>query len=287
MKVIDKISTMQDTAKSLHRRGKSIGLIPTMGYLHEGHLSLIRIAKKKADIAIVSIFVNPTQFAPNEDYEKYPRDLQKDERLCEQEGVDIIFYPHSGDMYPPDHKTFVLTEDLSNKLCGISRPIHFRGVTTVVAKLFNIVQPDIAVFGQKDAQQNLIIRKMVADLNFDIKIIKAPIIREFDGLAMSSRNRYLSPTQRQDALVIYNSLQKAKQLTDAGEINVSRIKEKIYTEFSSISSAKIDYVAVVDYQNLIDLDIIKDNTLIAIAAYFGKTRLIDNIIINISSNYRR
>lgn len=284
MKVINDIPAMQSLIKNLHKENKIIGLVPTMGYLHEGHLSLVRIAKKKSDIVVVSIFVNPTQFAPGEDYEKYPRDMQKDGNLCKKEEVDIIFYPDSNKMYLSDHKTFVFTDQLSGKLCGISRPIHFRGVTTIVAKLFNIVQPDIAVFGQKDAQQNLIIRKMVADLNYNIKILTGPVVREDDGLAMSSRNQYLSPSQRQDALVIYKSLQKAKQMIENGEINASVIKDNIYQEFNSVSAAKLDYVAIVDYGNLEELHKIQDNTLIAIAAYFGKTRLIDNIIIDAKNN---
>jgi len=279
MKVIRKIAEMQSMSKSLQKSGKTIGFVPTMGFLHEGHLSLIREARRKADTVVVSIFINPTQFAPGEDLDKYPRDFQRDENLCHDEGVDIIFYPDAREMYSSSFKTFVVTNELSTKLCGISRPTHFRGVATIVAKLFNIVKPDFAVFGQKDAQQSLIIRKMVADLNFETEIIVAPIIREKDGLAMSSRNKFLSPAQRKDALIIFNSLKMAEKMISGGEQVANIIKQAIHDNFHKVASAKIDYISIVDFEKLNAVETITGNTLIAIAAYFGETRLIDNIII--------
>ncbi|MEJ2544130.1 MAG: pantoate--beta-alanine ligase [Calditrichaceae bacterium] len=207
MKVIKSISEMKEWSDAQREKGLRIGFVPTMGFLHEGHLSLMRIAQEKCDTLVVSIFVNPTQFAPGEDFERYPRNLERDEALCAKEGVKIIFYPSSEKMYPKNHHTYVITEQLSQVLCGKSRPTHFKGVTTIVCKLLNIVKPHIAVFGQKDAQQAIILKRMVADLNMDAELIIAPIVREPDGLAMSSRNKYLDDSQRQEATVLYRSLQ--------------------------------------------------------------------------------
>jgi pantoate--beta-alanine ligase len=280
MKVIKSIWEMQQTAEKLHMEGKTIGLVPTMGFLHEAHLSLIRICRQKADIVVVSIFVNPTQFAPNEDYKRYPRDFQRDEGLCIQEGVTIIFYPTADTMYPADHITYVVSEKLAQKLCGQSRPIHFRGVTTVVAKLFNIIKPHVAIFGQKDAQQFLIIKRMVEDLNFDVKLIVCPIVREPDGLAMSSRNKYLNPRERDEAGVLSQALNTAKSLIKYGNLNTDDIMFKMRQIIASTPSAEIDYIAIVDFNNLEPVETIVPNTLIALAVYIGNTRLIDNILID-------
>jgi pantoate--beta-alanine ligase len=280
MKVINNIKEMQSTAEDLRRKGKTIGFVPTMGFLHDGHLSLIEEAKKDSDVTIVSIYVNPTQFGPKEDFEKYPRDFEHDEQLCENAGVDIVFYPDNKQMYLDNHFTYVITEQLSNKLCGNSRPGHFRGVTTIVAKLFNIVKPHIAVFGQKDAQQCIIIQRMVEDLNYDINITIAPIKRESDGLAMSSRNKYLSPQHRKDAAIINSSLSKANEIINNGEKQSQVIMQSIKNNLQTIQDLRIDYVSIVNMLNLEPNETITNNTLIAVAVNLGSTRLIDNIIIN-------
>ncbi len=279
MKVIRTIPEMRAWSLEVKARGQSIGFVPTMGYLHEGHLSLIRLARQHTDRTVVSIYVNPTQFAPNEDFEKYPRDFERDERLCKKENVDLIFYPEDQEMYSPLHKTFVVTEDLSQKLCGHSRPTHFRGVTTIVAKLFNIVQPDLAVFGQKDAQQAIIIQRMVEDLNFPVKILVAPIVREADGLAMSSRNRYLSPQQRKEAPVLYRSLKLAEQEYTHGNRDINDILRKMRQLIQSESSGQIDYIEAVDARTLGPPKLGEKPVLIALAVYFNPARLIDNIIL--------
>ena len=279
MKVINSISEMQKVANELRLKGRSLSFVPTMGFLHAGHLSLMRLAREKADVLIVSIFVNPTQFEPGEDFDRYPRDIEQDEQLCEQEFVDILFYPEKDLMYPGDFTTFIITENLSNRLCGVIRPVHFRGVTTIVAKLFNIVKPHFAVFGQKDAQQALILRRMVIDLNFDIELIIAPIIREPDGLAMSSRNQYLNEDERQDALVLSQALNIAKKMIASGEKNSKTIKAEMMRMIHSAPLVNLDYLEIVDYYSLEPVDRIGGNTLIAIAAIIGSTRLIDNIIV--------
>ena len=270
---------MQNTADQLRQRGRKIGFVPTMGYLHKGHLSLIRIIKKQCDTIVVSIFINPTQFGPNEDYDRYPRDYKRDEELCRKEGVAIIFYPSAQEMYRENHKTFVVTDDLATRLCGASRPLHFRGVTTIVAKLFNIVKPHVAVFGQKDAQQALILKRMVADLNIDAEMIIAPIIREKDGLALSSRNKYLTDNERSAALVLNTALRKAEHLFKAGEKNAEVVRHTLEQIIASEPAVKLDYLEIVDYETLEKKEMIEENTLIALAAYIGKTRLIDNILI--------
>lgn len=280
MKVIKNIKEMQRSAEVLRQEGKTIGLVPTMGFLHDGHLSLIKESKNKSDITVVSIYVNPTQFGPNEDFDNYPRDFEQDKQICNNAGVDIIFFPQTEDIYSLQHFTYITTEQLSKKLCGNSRPEHFRGVTTIVAKLFNIVKPHFAVFGQKDAQQCIIIQRMVKDLNFDLNIIIAPIKRESDGLAMSSRNKYLSPQQRKDAAIIYASLSEANKLIKNTEKQSNVILEYINNNLQSVSDLKIDYISVVDMKNLDPVETISKNTLIAVAVFLGSTRLIDNIIIN-------
>ena len=281
MKVINDVRDMRRWSERQRLAGRRLALVPTMGYLHEGHLSLIRLARQRADVVVVSIFVNPTQFAPNEDLDRYPRDFERDEALCRQEGVDAVFYPSAQTMYPPHYKTYVITEELSRVLCGKSRPSHFRGVTTVVAKLFNIVRPHLAVFGQKDAQQLIIIKKMTADLNFDIDIIGAPIVREADGLAMSSRNAYLNKEERQQATVLYKSLQLARREAEQGNRSARDIKKKMTALIESAPLARIDYVELVDTQTLTAQERIKGETLAAVAVFFGKTRLIDNTVLNL------
>ena len=280
MKVIESIPKMQRTAAEMRREGRKIGFVPTMGYLHEGHLSLVRIAREKSDVLVVSIFVNPTQFAPNEDLDSYPRDFERDERLCREEGVDIVFYPAAEEMYLPDNSVYVTEDRLSLGLCGSTRPTHFRGVCTVVAKLFNIVQPDLAVFGQKDYQQLRVIRQMTQDLNFPLEVIGGPIVREEDGLAMSSRNKHLSPEERSQALAVNRSLQRAQDLYESGETDARIIRQAVVAVIEQSPLAKIDYVEVVDERTLEPVcGPIRSLALIAVAVYFGGTRLIDNRIL--------
>ena len=283
MQVIERIKEMQEVSSKLRQEGKSIGFVPTMGALHEGHLSLVRMARKDNDIVVVSVFVNPTQFGPNEDFEKYPRDFEGDRKKLEKENVDIVFYPHADEMYPPNYRTYVEVEDITTRLCGAFRPGHFRGVTTVVTKLFNIVKPTKAYFGKKDYQQFKVIKRMVEDLNMDIEIIPGEIVREPDGLAMSSRNQYLSPEERKDALALYNSLQLAKELIQKGERDPKKIKEAMVKFIKGHRHVKkIDYVEIVDPENFLPVDEIKDGTLIALAVWVGNTRLIDNMEVKLS-----
>jgi len=281
MEVISTIKEMQTQADNLRRSGRKIGFVPTMGFLHEGHLSLIKKAGELSDTVVVSIFVNPTQFGPGEDFEKYPRDFERDEKLAEQAGADIIFYPSTEEMYPENYSTYVNVEGLTHGLCGRSRPGHFRGVTTVVTKLFMCVKPHIAVFGQKDAQQAAVIKRMVRDLNFDINIITAPIIRENDGLAMSSRNKYLSPEQRKEALALYDSLKIAEELIRNGELSPAVIIEKMKERITREPDAKIDYVELVDLETLEPVDRVKERVLAAVAVFIGSTRLIDNTVLEV------
>ncbi|MBU1148357.1 MAG: pantoate--beta-alanine ligase [Candidatus Omnitrophica bacterium] len=264
---------------NLKRKNRTTGFVPTMGFLHEGHLSLIRRAKKDTDRVVVSIFVNPMQFGPKEDFKKYPRDLNCDLMLCRKEDVDIVFMPDAKTIYANGFSTYVNVEKLTESLCGASRPDHFKGVATVVAKLFNIVQPDIAYFGQKDAQQAIVIKKMVEDLNMTIKIKVMPIIREKDGLAMSSRNLYLSPQERKQAPSLYRSLKLAKSLYRNGERNSKNIKKSMRNEILKHPHVKIDYVSIVDMKKLKPLNRISNKVLVAVAAKIGKTRLIDNTIL--------
>lgn len=276
MKVINNINDIRNIVKQWKKEGLNIGFVPTMGYLHEGHESLIQRSVKENDKTIVSIFVNPTQFGPNEDLESYPRDLEKDKEICNKNNVDIIFSPSTNEMYYEDFATFVSVDGLTEGLCGKSRPNHFRGVCTVVSKLFNIVKADKAYFGEKDAQQLAIIKRVVRDLNIDIEIIGCHIVREEDGLAKSSRNTYLSNEERKAAVVLNRSLSIAKKALENGERKASRIKELISDEISKEELARIDYIEIVDSLDLKQVTNIEKDILVAIAVFIGKTRLIDN-----------
>ena len=272
---------MQTAAEKLRVQGKTIGVVPTMGFLHEGHLSLIRIAKQHADVVITTIFVNPTQFAPTEDFAKYPRDLQRDTRLAASAGSDVLFVPETREMYPDGYVTYVGVEQLTSVLEGKMRPTHFRGVTTVVAKLFNITKPHVAVFGQKDAQQAVVIKQMAHDLNFDVRIIVAPIVREPDGLAMSSRNVYLSPSDRAQSLVLSRSLRHAEEMIAGGERNTETIRAAMLKLISAQPSAAVDYVSLADPGTLQEQQNLApgETVLVSLAVRFGATRLIDNSLI--------
>ncbi len=282
MQVICSVLQMQKIVAKLHREGKSIGFVPTMGALHEGHLSLMRRARKENNILIISIFVNPTQFCPQEDYKKYPRPFSQDKRLSQQIGIDYIFAPSVKQMYPDDFLTSVQVKKLTSCLCGSYRPEHFEGVTTVVTKLFNIISPDRAYFGQKDYQQAVIINKMVKDINMPIKVILMPIVRDPDGLAMSSRNKYLNCEERKASLVLSKSLQIARKMIQLNNrIQSKDIIRKMKKEIAKEKLAKIDYVKVVNAETLEEIKQIKRKVLIALAVWIGKTRLIDNLLIKI------
>jgi pantoate--beta-alanine ligase len=278
MKIIHSVPEMQQLALRLKRQGEAIGFVPTMGALHEGHLSLIRCARKENDTVIVSIFVNPAQFGPKEDFKKYPRSAGRDIDLCRSSGADIIFYPPAKEMYPSDYLTYIMVDGLSNKLCGKARPGHFKGVATVVAKLFNIAQPDFAYFGQKDAQQATIIKRMAADLNIPVKIKVLPTVRDKDGLALSSRNAYLKGQERKDALVLSRALKAAGVLIKKGVKDPARIIAKMKEVIRQAKAVRIDYISIVSPENLEPLKSISGNYLIALAVRIGKIRLIDNII---------
>ncbi|MFZ3172551.1 MAG: pantoate--beta-alanine ligase [Carboxydocellales bacterium] len=281
MQILKMVAEVKAYIRGVKAVGKSVGFVPTMGYLHEGHLTLMREAKANCDVVIVSIFINPLQFGVGEDFEEYPRDLTRDAELCQSVGIGAIFAPAVAEMYPKGYHTFVDMEELPNHLCGLARPGHFRGVSTVVSKLFNIVQPDKAFFGQKDAQQALIIKRLAADLNMNLEIVIVPIVREEDGLAMSSRNVYLTPEERQAAPVLYQSLQQAKAAIEAGETKGEAIRNLMINSIQQQKLAKIDYVEVVSRSSLEGLDRLEGEVLIAVAVCFGKTRLIDNIMLNI------
>ena len=276
MKVIKKIDELKDVLKDYKKEGKTIGLVPTMGFLHKGHASLIKKAVSENDIVVVSDFVNPIQFGPNEDLEAYPRDINADSKLCEDLGADFIFNPEPSEMYH-DKKAFVDIEGLSDNLCGARREGHFRGVCTVCTKLFNIVGPDRAYFGQKDAQQLSIIKKLVLDLNIPVEIVACPIVREDDGLAMSSRNTYLSTDERKAALCLSEAIFEGEKMAKKGS-SVKEVLEKMEEIISSEKLAKIDYIQAVDLETIKDVDNFNKDTLVAIAVYIGKTRLIDNFI---------
>ncbi len=282
MKIISSISRLRREIDLLKRDGKRVGFVPTMGALHEGHLSLIRRARKDNDVVVVSIFVNPTQFGPGEDFSRYPRNFKRDRALCRAEGVDIIFYPSTEEMYPQPYRTFVEIRELDRHLCGRSRPGHFKGVCSVVAKLFNIVSPDIAYFGQKDIQQAIIIKQMIKDLNFPIKMKIMPIIREKDGLAMSSRNAYLSEKERREATVLYRSLCLARDMIRKGERRPGRIIKEMQGLIAG-TSGRVDYIEIVDIESLAPIKRLKeqDKIVVALAVWFGKARLIDNIIVTV------
>ncbi len=278
MEIITAVEAMKTRSKEWRSKGKTIVLVPTMGCFHEGHLSLIREGRRQGDILVVSLFVNPTQFAPSEDFDTYPRDFERDRKLAEQIGVDVIFCPDNNEMYPSEYKTYIEVSELGRKLCGVSRPTFFRGVTTVVLKLFTIVQPHVALFGWKDAQQFIIIRRMVEDLNLDVQLIGMPIVREPDGLAMSSRNAYLNPQERKEATVLHSALQKVQSLIGEGITEAAQLRREMETIVQSASSARIDYIDIVSLHDLQRLDHVEHGkTLIALAVFIGNTRLIDNI----------
>jgi pantoate--beta-alanine ligase len=282
MEVINRIPRMMSVARDMRAEGSRVGLVPTMGALHEGHLSLVTRAREMCDIVVASVFVNPAQFGPSEDFERYPRDLARDAELAFAKGVDFIFAPSREDMYSKDFVTYVTVEGLSEKLEGASRPGHFRGVTTVVNKLFNIVQPNFAFFGRKDAQQVIIIKRMVRDLAMDVEIVVGPVVREEDGLALSSRNVYLSTDERRAATVLRRALEKARILYNGGESDAGRLLSSIRATVEAEPLARLDYAAITDTKQLEPVATISSDgpTLISMAVFFGKTRLIDNIVLN-------
>ena len=280
MEVAETIESVRAIVRAARGKGERIGLVPTMGALHIGHISLIEAAVKQCEFVVVSIFVNPTQFGPGEDFEKYPRPLEADLDICKKAGVNLVFAPGPEQMYPGENFTWVNVEKLTEPLCGKSRPGHFRGVTTVCAKLFNIVRPDIAFFGQKDAQQAIVIRRMVADLNMPLEIVICPTIREPDGLAVSSRNQYLDRQQRQDATYVYKSIEKCREMVNAGKIETQEIIEEMKKVLQQKSSIEIEYISIVDSETLASIDRINGKVLAAVAVRLGPARLIDNILID-------
>jgi pantoate--beta-alanine ligase len=279
MKVVssaDQVHAAVRMAKTQHQR---VGFVPTMGALHDGHLSLVRAARQQCQFVVVSVFVNPTQFGPNEDFKSYPRDLNRDRQMLEAENISLLFAPEVEEMYPAGANTVVTVEGLSDRLCGRSRPGHFRGVTTVVSKLFNIVEPDAAFFGQKDAAQAAIVRKMVRDLKFDVQIVVCPIVREADGLAMSSRNAYLNPSERKQALVLFRALSRVQTLADQGEADAANLIAAAKSVVAEEPAVRLDYVEAVNSGSLEPVNDISQGALVAVAAFVGKTRLIDNIVL--------
>lgn len=278
MQLIETVAAMKDQVASWKAEGLTVGLVPTMGALHAGHESLMDAARAACDRVVVSVFVNPIQFGPNEDYDAYPRDIDHDSTVCEAHGVDAIFHPEPEEMYPENYSTFVVMETLTDALCGASRPGHFRGVCTVVNKLFNIVQPELAFFGQKDAQQLAIIKRMVADLNMNVRVVGCPIVRESDGLAKSSRNAYLSPDERQAALVLSQAVRAGEAAVAAGERNAAVVRDLMCVIIEKEPLARIDYIEVVDGLTMQPVDVIGKSALIALAVYIGSTRLIDNFL---------
>lgn len=282
MQIIQSKNELRKAVKSVKSKGETIGFVPTMGFLHQGHLSLIRRAREENNIVVVSIFVNPIQFSPNEDLDAYPRDAQRDSDLMIEETVDIAFLPTVDVLYPKGYTTYVEVEgNMTQVLCGRSRPTHFRGVTTIVTKLFNLVSPDRAYFGQKDAQQAAVIQQMVRDLDFDLQVVVCPIVREADGLAMSSRNTYLTPRHRAGAPILNRALLDTKQLIVKGERNAAKVRRNIKKQISGIEDATIDYVAVVNAHNLEEMEMLSGEMLVALAVKFGRTRLIDNLRIEV------
>lgn len=279
MEITHNVESARTFSRAARAREARVALVPTMGALHEGHLSLVRAARAKSDAVVVSIFVNPTQFGPNEDFAKYPRNLERDRELLQHEGVDLVFVPSAEEMYPPGDTTWVEVQGLSERLCGRSRPGHFRGVTTVVSKLFHIIEPDVAFFGQKDAAQVAIIRRMVRDLHIPVDIEVGPIVRESDGLAMSSRNSYLSPEERESALVLHRSLTRVQALFDKGEREAGKLISTAKDEFAAEPAARLDYFEIVGPDTLEAVESIKHRSLVAVAAFLGRTRLIDNILL--------
>ena len=278
MEIIETVRDMQDFSESLRLQGKRIAFVPTMGYLHDGHLGLMKEGKKLADCLITSIYVNPTQFGPNEDLEKYPRDFERDERLSRDVGVDVIFYPPNSQMYPENYQTYVNVENITDNLCGLSRPCFFRGVTTICAKLFNIVKPHVTIFGRKDFQQLIVIKKMVADLNMDIEVVGMPAVREPDGLAMSSRNAYLKEDERESALSLSRSLKRAADLYDQGQRDVGIIIKEVKGFIDKHHGTRIDYVKICDAETMKDVERLDGRSVLALAVWVGTPRLIDNYV---------
>jgi len=283
MQVAETIAEIRACVAEARKAGKRVGFVPTMGALHAGHASLIDAAAARCDYVVVSIFVNPTQFGPGEDFNRYPRPFDKDVAVCEEHGADAMFAPSAAEMYPRENLTWVNVEKLSEPLCGRFRPGHFRGVATVCTKLFNIVGPDVAFFGQKDGQQAAIIRRMVRDLNMPLEIVVCPTVREPDGLAMSSRNQYLSPGERKDAAVVYRSLCRGRELIGAGERDVDVIRARMQETLEEVASMSVEYIGVVDAETLEDLDRVRGRVLVAVAVHLARTRLIDNILVDVPS----
>ena len=279
MKIIREPRAMQRLAEELRGQGRRIALVPTMGYLHDGHLSLMREGKKRADTLVVSVFVNPTQFGPNEDLDAYPRAFEQDKSFMQEVGVDLVFCPTDKGMYPDGYQTYLTVEEVTRNLCGRSRPNHFRGVATVVTKLFNIVKPHVALFGKKDFQQMVVIRRMVKDLNLDIEIVGCSIVREPDGLAMSSRNKYLSPDERKEALALKKALDRAHDLYQDGERSARVLADEAHRILGLHPRIRADYVSLCDAGTLTDVETIEGETVLAIAAFAGRTRLIDNCVL--------
>jgi pantoate--beta-alanine ligase len=279
MKTVGTIAEMKAITKKARADRQTIGFVPTMGFLHEGHLSLVRESRRLADVTVVSIFVNPLQFGPKEDFKEYPRDLAKDKEVLSKEGVDYVFCPKEREMYPDGFRTAVEVQGLQDRLCGRTRPGHFKGVATVVLKLLNIVQPDFAFFGRKDAQQAVILRRMVRDLNLDVEIRVMPIVRDADGLALSSRNSYLSPEERRAALVLSRSLGEVRRAFESGERRAEFLLNRLKETVAGESLARLDYAEIVDFENLEPLDLVDREALAAVAVFIGRTRLIDNAVL--------
>jgi pantoate--beta-alanine ligase len=275
------VAEVRRAVAEARRRGLTVGLVPTMGALHEGHASLVRAARAETGFVVVSVFVNPTQFGPNEDFNRYPRPVEQDLEVCGREGVDLAFVPEAATVYPPGFRTFVEVHGLQDVLCGASRPGHFRGVATVVLKLFNVVRPDVAYFGQKDAQQARIVRQMVRDLDVPVEVRICPIVRAADGLALSSRNQYLDPAQRRHATVLHQALAAARARVEAGERDAAVVRLALAERLASAPGAVVDYAAVVDYDTLQPVERLRGEVLIAVAVKFGATRLIDNVIVEV------
>ncbi len=276
MQIIERVEQMRSWSAAERRQGRKIVFVPTMGFLHEGHLALVRDGKSRGDRLVVSIFVNPSQFAPNEDLAAYPRDFERDRDLLQKEAVDVVFHPSAAEIYPEGSQTHVRVEELSGRLCGAFRPGHFQGVATVVAKLFNIVQPDTAIFGRKDYQQLQVIRRMARDMSYAVEIVGHPTVREPDGLAMSSRNAYLDPAQRRAALCLSRSLRQAQCLISSGERRASEVLDRVRREVASEPLARLEYASLTDPETLVEIEELSEGAVLALAVWIGKARLIDN-----------
>jgi pantoate--beta-alanine ligase len=279
MTILERIEEMRRWSDAERRQGRTLALVPTMGFLHDGHLALVREGRKRGDRLVVSVFVNPSQFAPHEDWSAYPRDFERDRRLLENQGVDVVFHPSTAEMYPEGYQTRVQVEELSARLCGAFRPAHFQGVATVVAKLFNIVQPSTAIFGCKDYQQLQVIRRMARDLNVTVEVVGHPTVREADGLAMSSRNAYLNPAERQAALCLSRSLRHAECLVKSGERRAAAILARVRNDIATEPLARLEYASLSDAESLMEIEELGDSTVLALAVWIGKARLIDNVML--------